>query len=239
MKTSLGFSSLVSLFVSFIYPYCLAHCGSFLLTTQSKIKAIVFDLGGVYFADGTAEALKKFEKILHVSKDELDNFFGGRCYGRDYRLGKIGAKEFWKAVREQLNLEPTMIRTLEEIWHSSYTRNWGMKTLVRTLRKHYKVAVLSDNTRERVEYLNKKYRLDKEFDCYVYSFEYGLLKPDSRLLEILLEKLQAGKDEVIVIDNSEKNVESFRKGGVKAIRFRSVGQVKRELSNLLEHPNLI
>jgi len=96
------------------------------------------------------------------------------------------------------------------------------------------VAVLSDNIKEGVEYLNKKYNLDKEFDACVYSFEYGVLKPDSRLLSILLNKLQVEKYEVIIIDNSAINVESFRENGVKAIQFRSFKQVKEELSGLLD-----
>ncbi|MGQ9782059.1 MAG: HAD family hydrolase [Nitrososphaeria archaeon] len=207
--------------------------------SHSGIKAIVFDLGGVYFADGTTKALKQFEKMLRVPKGELDNFFGGQYYGRDYRLGKIDSEEFWRAVKERLNLDSEMIRTLEEIWHSSYTRNKGMKTLVRTLRKRYKVAALSDNIKERVEYLNKRYGLDKEFDCHVYSFEYGLLKPDKQLLEILIKRLQVEKDEVIIVDNSAKNVESFRKAGFKAIRFRSVSQIRTELLNILEDPSLL
>ena len=127
-----------------------------ILELSAKIKAIILDLGGVYFADGTTKATKKFEEMFCVSKDELNKIFGGHCYGRDYRLGKINEGEFWGVVIERLNLDSKMIRTLKEIWHSSHTRNKGMKILVRKLRKHYMVAVLCDNIKERVEYLNKK-----------------------------------------------------------------------------------
>lgn len=200
----------------------------------SLIKAIVFDLGGVYFEDGTTRAMKKFEKILNLQVEELNEVFGEQGYGRDYRLGKINESEFWGAARESLNLDPSMIKRLKEIWHSSYTQNKSMKTLVRKLRKDHKVAVLSNNIRERVQYLNRKYNLNKEFDYYVHSFKYGLMKPDSRLLGILLRKLQVEQDEVVIIDNSAINIETFRTLGAKTILFRSVSQLKRELSNLLQ-----
>ena len=200
----------------------------------SKIKAIIFDLGGVYFADGTTKAVIRYEEMLHVPKIKLEKIFGGHSLGKDYRLGKISKRKFWDAVKEELHADDRTVDNLKEIWNSSYTRNWGMKTLIRKLRKRYKVAVLSDNTKERVEYLNKKYNLGKEFDCYVYSFEYGMLKPDRRLLKILLQKLNVKEDEVIIVDNSTVNVEFFRKFGVQTILFRSARQVKRELSNLLK-----
>ncbi|MGD0329980.1 MAG: NIF family HAD-type phosphatase [Nitrososphaeria archaeon] len=200
----------------------------------SQIKAIIFDLGGVYFADGTAKAVRRFEEILHVPKSKLEKIFGGHSLGGDYRLGKIDEKKFWEAAKGELHTDNKTIGYLNEIWNSSYTRNWGMKTLIRKLRKCYKVAVLSDNTKERVEYLNRKYNLDKEFDCYVYSFEHGMLKPNKRLLKILFQKLNVKDDEVIIVDNSTVNVEFFRKFGVQTILFKSVGQVKRELSNLLK-----
>ena len=199
-----------------------------------KIKAIIFDLGGVYFADGTAKAVIRFEEMLHVPKSKLEKIFGGHSLGGDYRLGKIGEKKFWEATKGELCTDDGTIGYLKEVWNSSYTRNWGMKTLIRKLRKRYKVAVLSDNIRERVEYLNRKYNLDKEFDCYVYSFEHGMLKPDKRLLKILFQRLNVKEDEVIIVDNSIVKVESFRKFGVQTILFRSARQVKRELSNLLK-----
>jgi len=200
----------------------------------SKIKVIIFDLGGVYFADGTTKAVMRFEEMLHVPKSKLEKIFGGHSLGGDYRLGKIGEKKFWEAVKGELHTDDRTIDELKEIWNSSYTRNWGMKTLIRKLRKRYKVAVLSDNTKERVEYLNKKYNLDKEFDYYVYSFEHGMLKPDKRLLEILFHKLNAKEDEVIIVDNSTVNVEFFRKFNVQTILFISARQIKRELSSFLK-----
>ena len=200
----------------------------------SLIKAIVFDLGGVYFEDGTAKAMKKFEKILNLQVEKLSEVFGEQGYGRDYRLGKISESEFWEAARESLNLDPGMIKRLKEIWHSSYTQNKSMKTLVRELRKDYKVAVLSNNIKERVQYLNRKYNLNKEFDDYVYSFKYGFMKPDSKLFRILFQKLQIEQDEVVIIDNSAINIETFRRLGFKTILFQSVKQLKRELSNLLQ-----
>ena len=108
-----------------------------------------------------------------------------------------------------------------------------MISLVRRLRKDYKVAVMSNNIKERVLYLNKRYGLDKEFDAYVYSYQYCLMKPDPRLIDITFEKLGVSKEEVIIIDDRIEVVESIKKLKIKTLLFTSVEQIERKISSIL------
>lgn len=108
-----------------------------------------------------------------------------------------------------------------------------MRSLVRKFRKDYKVAVMSNNIRERVHYLNNRYGLDKEFDVYVYSYQYCLMKPDSKIVDITLDKLGVAREEVIIVDDSFDVVESFKKMKIITLRFDSVEQIEREIFNIL------
>jgi putative hydrolase of the HAD superfamily len=196
---------------------------------------MIFDLGGVYFKDGTTLAIKRFEEILGICQKKLRKVFGEYGYGRAYRLGKIDEKEFWKDVLKflKIELDVEIIDVLKDIWHSSYKPNAGMKSLVRKFRKDYQVAVMSNNIRERVHYLNNRYGLDKEFDVYVYSYQYCLMKPDPRIVDITIDKLGVAREEVIIIDDRIKVVESFKKMKIITLLFNSFEQIERDISNIL------
>jgi putative hydrolase of the HAD superfamily len=123
-----------------------------------------------------------------------------------------------------------MAKKLEYIWHSSFKPNKGMITLVKQLRKKYKVFVLSGNTPERVKYLNKKYSLNKLFDGYFYSFDCGVTKPNPKFLKIVLKKLKASPQQCLLIDDSNKFNEVAKKLGLQAIRFKDANQLIQDLN---------
>jgi len=104
-----------------------------------------------------------------------------------------------------------------------------MKSLVRRLRRRLKVPTLSNNTKERVNYLNHRYSLHKEFDAYFYSFNYGLMKPDPRLFEKVLQKLGLKACEVIIVDDKPDILKIANNIGMKTILFQSAKQVEREI----------
>ena len=197
------------------------------------IKAIIFDLGGVYFTDGTTIALKKIEKEFKLPFGVLREIFSEKGeLGRKYRKGEIDEERFWDEAEKRLKLEGESLLRIREIWHSSYKPNPGMKDLVISLRRKYRVAVLSNNTSERVKYLNERYGLDSVFDVYVYSFDYGRLKPDPFLFMEVLEKLGVRAEESVLIDNRVKILREAERLGINTILFKSEKQLKEELRAL-------
>jgi len=197
---------------------------------MGNVKALIFDLGGVYFTRGTAIAVAKLERMLCVPRKFLKQIFdeGGEL-GRKYREGRINETAFWKTVSERLNLDIQTIEKVREIWHSSYKPNPGMKRLLNSLRKRYKIAVLSNNIEERIRYLNERYHLEREFDVYVYSFDHGVLKPNPLLFKEALKRLNVEAEECVMVDDQREVLETASQLGMKTILFRSAQQLKREL----------
>lgn len=155
------------------------------------IKTIVIDLGGVYFEAGTGIASQKIYKLVSVSKEKADEIFEGfpKKEGWLYRRGQISKEEFWKSVVEKLEIDKEMVPKLQEIWHSSYKPIKGMKELVSELRKKCRVIAFSGNVKERIEYLNEKYKLKEDFDDFVLSFDTGFTKQEIEFYRILLRKI--------------------------------------------------
>ncbi len=201
------------------------------------IKVIVFDLGGVYFSDGTKIALEKISSLLNVSKERLEQLFHGKegFLGGLFYRGKIEAGDFWKKVSEELGISSSEALRLREIWYSSYVPNNGMNELLQKLAKNYHLIVFSGNTKERVEYLERRYNFKQYFNAFVFSFDVGGTKKDKIFYTALIKQLNNRKalpEEVVVIDNKEKPLEMATSLGMKTVLFKDVTQLQWELERL-------
>lgn len=192
------------------------------------IKAVVFDLGGVYFTNGTVIATNKLENLLDVDKDTIFKVLS-KEEGFLYRLGKITEEEFWDRAVKRLKITPDYVPKIKEIWHSSYKPNEGMKELVREVRRRYKVVAFSGNIPERVAYLNEKYGLDEEFDDYIFSFDIGLGKLDTDAYKTVIKRVGLKPEEFVFIDDHPEFLEIAEKFGIKTILFKDAEQLKKDL----------
>ena len=68
------------------------------------IKTVIFDLGGVYFSDGTKRAVDAISESYGISKDKVKEVFSGNL-GLEYRKGKIIANDFWSKAKEKWGID--------------------------------------------------------------------------------------------------------------------------------------
>lgn len=200
---------------------------------ENKTKVIILDFGGTFFTAGTGVAINKVANKLGLPKREVELILRDKGIGALYRLGKINAKTFWDKVKKDLNINSAKVKEIELIWHSCYKPHKGMRTLVKKIKKKkYKVVIVSGNTPERVKYLKKKYSLNKLFDDYFFSFEYGVTKPNPKLFKIALAKLKVKPEECLIIDDSRKTINKAKKLGCKMVLFKNAAQTSRNLIRL-------
>ena len=108
------------------------------------IKAIIVDMGGVYFSDGTTIAIERICKLAKAPKDEVHSLFRGLdSPGNLFRRGMLTPKKFWAVVAKRLKLNKDQIAQVRDLWYSSYKPMPGMKSLVARLRKRHRMIVFS------------------------------------------------------------------------------------------------
>ncbi|MBI2578133.1 MAG: HAD-IA family hydrolase [Candidatus Aenigmarchaeota archaeon] len=195
---------------------------------------IMLDFGGVYFTHGRSIGMKRIARKFMMPEKTVAGSFSGNYY-KKYHEGKAGPAEFWKGVSGKLKISRKQAREMEKIWFSSYVPLREMKQLVRKLRKKYRVVVLSGNIRERVRYLDRKYRVLKEFHGHHFSFDHGFAKPDVRLFKSAARKMRLRPAECIVVDDSKEFLEAVKKTGAKTIMFKNAKQLERALRNYGVH----
>ena len=191
------------------------------------VKAIIFDLGGVLFTNGTAAFVKKIMTRYGQDETTVRDVLDGRL-GSLYRESKISREEFWREAKEALGLHEDT-KELESEWVGSYTLIEGTKKIIKALAKTYKVYFLSDNVRERVEQLEQKYHFLSLFSGGIFSHEVGVRKPDSRIYQMVLELAHIDPNEAIYIDDKPDFLSPADALGITTFLFRTPEQLRQNL----------
>ncbi|MFC1697402.1 HAD family hydrolase [Nanoarchaeota archaeon] len=198
------------------------------------VKAIVFDIGGVYFEEGHRGTLQTVSKLCNIPYEKVHKVFHKHFVDKGYSKGEISEQECWNGIIKELKLDFNW-KDLKKIVFELYIPKPGMKELVRELKKKYVIGILSDQTNW-LDELDKKYKFLKDFNVVINSYEVGLVKPAKEIYQILLAELRLKHDvlpnEVVFIDNKKKNVRGAKKFGINALLFTDIEQLKRDLKKL-------
>jgi 2-haloacid dehalogenase len=96
--------------------------------------------------------------------------------------------------------------------------------------QRYEVVALTNWSAETFPVALQRYRFLDLFDHIVVSGEEGVIKPDRRLFQILLERIGRRPEQCIFIDDSQTNVDAATAIGFDAILFRNPQQLGAELA---------
>lgn len=198
---------------------------------MNKIKAVIFDLGGVLFTNGTKKFSEHLANKYKVDLEKAKVILDKSNIGNAYRTGKITREEFWGAVKKELQLTEH-IDVLEQGWIDVYVLIEETRDIILDLAKKYKVYFLSDNVKERVEAIDKKYNFTKWFHGGVSSHEAGIRKPHPDIYKIALDKTGLLANEVLYIDDKENNLTPAKDLGMVTLLFESPEKLRGKLQNL-------
>lgn len=186
-------------------------------------KIYIFDLGGV-ICDIRDEAEWIFDFMEPVTGRGALEATGGALF-RDFETGKIGQKEFIRAVRQSSDREFTDNQFLnawndrilsvredvvEALDYFCSDRECYMLSNTNPAHKSFIIELISD------QYGND--RFSKWFRHCYFSDELGLIKPDMLIYEAVNGGIGSPDPaECLFIDDSRVNIEAARKFGWQAI----------------------
>ena len=88
--------------------------------------------------------------------------------------------------------------------------------------------IATNNVKERIDYLNEKYKL-KEIFTVIGSFDLGVMKPNQEYYELMMEKLKLKPEEIIYYDDKESTVNNLREFGFQAKVYTNINRFKEEI----------
>ena len=123
---------------------------------------------------------------------------------------------------------------LKEHIRENFVEVEGTRDIVIELRKlGYKLAILSNHSKEWIDHCEEKFNFHELFDTRVYSYEVGASKPDPRTYEAVLAQLKTTADKCLFIDDSEINIGAAQALGFHTILFTNAKELNADLKELL------
>ena len=202
---------------------------SFKRKPKYHIKAIFFDIGGVICKDIEKYMMRDIAKKYNIPYEKIMKIRSKwwRLYSKD----KISEKEYWNGVLKDTRIQEDYTHFLF-LPYKIYIREIPhMKKILETLAKRYNLYVLSDHSKDWWDYAKNKFQLQKYFQGYILSFEYGILKDDQKLFLKALKLAKVNPQEALFIDNSPKNILVAKSLGIQTLLFINQKQLARELKN--------
>jgi putative hydrolase of the HAD superfamily len=202
---------------------------------MAKIRATFWDCGGVLLTNGWDERERKL--VLGHFGLNFDEFEQRHHPANDlWERGKIDVYEY---LRETVFYVPRAFSEdefLAKMRDVSQVLYPGMIEFLRALRaqgsRDNSTYMLSNESRELMEYRIPKLGLSGLFDAYLVSAYIGLRKPEPAFFQCALDISQRQPDECVFIDDREENLDGARQVGIQGIRMKSPEQVIAELGRL-------
>jgi putative hydrolase of the HAD superfamily len=204
---------------------------------MKKIKAIIFDLGGVIVnlnQERTFRAFKKLNASLDEINDKLPIF-------KQYESGKLTTPDFIHSIKNELKGNASDIE-IQMAWNSMIL-NVPAQTLqtLKEVKKEYKLFLLSNTNELHIEEFKALFSKDYPnetwenlFDKIYYSHKTGLSKPNAEAWQLILDENNLSANETLFIDDTLMHYKAAKNMDIHTILAKeTIGNwFIKELANL-------
>ena len=208
------------------------------------IKAIIFDMGGVLVDLDIEDCKAAFKRDLGYDKidDILDPCHQKGIVG-DMEEGVISAEEFRAAVLKDSRPGSTPEQVDDAFMHILVGIPAYKGPLLNRLAQSYDIYILSNNNPIVAPHMSELFAgvgVDYEnlFKKSFLSFEMKALKPSDAFYKRVLEQIDRPSEDLLFIDDSQKNVEGAIAAGLPAVYYDPATDLAALLADVLGDPSL-
>lgn len=198
------------------------------------IKAVIFDMGGVIIRTIDPAPREKMAKDFGIKREGLEQFVFHSPSSLRSEVGEISAKIHWQTILEhfgRIDLDP--MRAYMDFF-SGDALNGKLMEYIKTLRKSFRLGLLSNAWVNARETISQSFSFLDCFNMSIFSYEVNLRKPDFRIFEFILNKLNVLPHQSIFIDDFRENIDAARLFGMKTIHFRTTSETIEQLQEKLK-----
>jgi putative hydrolase of the HAD superfamily len=211
----------------------------------SRIRAAVFDYGGVLIEGGPKEVVAFGHRVglpEDIWKPLRRQFFGNEGIWARLERGEVEFAEFVNELRQAVlkaggHVTPEQAASFmgspEPMGQRKRLRP-AMLDAVRRLRQLVPTALLTNNVREWRSEWETVLDPSSLFDLIIDSSEVGARKPEPRIYEITREKLGVAHDEIFFIDDIGQNLKAARALGWNTVLYDDPGEALAVLDALID-----
>ena len=194
---------------------------------NTKIKNIIFDLGGVILDIDETVVYKELEK-LGIKTSELAHSKEFIEIMSKFDRGIYTAPTFRKKMKALIGQEKMTDQKFDSIWDAMLLDIPHERIeAIEKVKKHYKIFLMSNTNVIHYDLYVRDLQLrfgynefDELFNKSYFSFAEHLEKPDPRFFELILDHEGLLPEETLFIDDTVANIETAKSLGIKTYHIR-------------------
>ena len=205
---------------------------------NTKIKNIIFDLGGVVLDIDEKVVYKELEK-LGVNVSELAHSKEFMETMSKFDTGIYTAPTFRKRMKALVGQEKMTDEKFDSIWNAMLLDIPRERIeAIEQVKKHYRIFLMSNTNVIHYDLYVRDLQLrfgykefDALFDKSYFSFAEHLEKPDPRFFELILDHEGLLPEETLFIDDTEANIKVAQSLGIHTYHISREELVRNLFSN--------
>lgn len=206
------------------------------LYTQLDVKALLFDFGSVINRFDTHRFAGRLAATCQRNPEEVHSLlYQKSTLTQDYESGAIDSESFLGRLSSLCDY-PFHDSELAEAYSYASTPLEGTWEILQRLKPHFCLALVADSSKWHFERIIENSSVFPLFDTVTLSYQVGALRPDPRLWEDALIKLDMISEECACITDHEAFVAAAKAQLFHGIQFSSLEKLGEDLWKAGIHP---
>ncbi len=197
------------------------------MAKKRKIKAVVFDLGGVVVHGGYLDFLRHYVRgaLSGRGKKKIEQL------EREVNLGFITEKEFYEEIQRVFDVHMTP-KQMHRVIVKKMRADRGLLHLLPKL-KRSKIAMFTNTIGHMGSEVLRRRRIParKLFSHVFQSYIIHHAKPDRAAYQYILHKLKVKPRAALMVDDRLANIRGARKVGMNGIVYKNSRQFRKALQH--------
>ena len=195
----------------------------------------LFDLGGVFFDWDP----KYFFKDVILDPKKLEFFLTHIC-NNAWNIQQDAGRTIDEAENEIILKFPNYKKQIK-MYYSNHRRMIkgvfldSIEVLNQLKSANYYCYVLSNWSAETFKGMKDEYDFLNQFDGMIISGEDKLIKPNSAIYQLAINRFDLDPETTVFIDDKLENVQAAKKNGFKIIHLIDPTKIKEEINFFLEN----
>jgi putative hydrolase of the HAD superfamily len=197
------------------------------------IKAIVFDMGGVFVQTKDKNPRTQLAQRLGLSYEELSQVVFESETAQLATEGTIEEAAHWTFIANHFDLNDAQLNRFWDDFWGGDALDQELYAFARGLKKKYALGLLSNAWDGARNLLKRKFGFLEIFDVAIFSAEAKMAKPDPKFYHWMLDALKVKAGETIFVDDFIENIQAARNLGFNTVHFISTPQAIEEINKII------
>ncbi|HEX2905566.1 MAG TPA: HAD family phosphatase [Phototrophicaceae bacterium] len=196
-------------------------------------RAVIFDYGGVLMKTVDYTPRHTWDERLHLERGSVERAVHGSQSWLNVMTGHITLADYWADVAHQLSLDEANTCQLAQDFYSGDQLDLDLIAYIRQLRERGHMIALLSNASPALRGELDQLGITSLFEPLVVSCEIGVLKPEARAYQAVLERIRRPSHEAIFIDDMPANIAGANAVGLHGLQYTAGMDLPAALEPLL------